>query len=95
MDESAQEKFLTPGAIALLQELAAELEQMDWNAESLKEMVRAACERHQLKPGKVAQPLRVAVTGGTVSPSIEDTLILLGQERAMKRLRAAIAAGGI
>ena len=95
MDESAREKFLTPEAIAILQELAAELEQMDWNAESLKEMVRAACERHQLKPGKVAQPLRVAVTGGTVSPSIEDTLILLGQERAMKRLRAAIAAGGI
>ena len=95
IDESAREKFLTPEAIAILQELAAELEQMDWNAESLKEMVRTACERHQIKPGKVAQPLRVAVTGGTVSPSIEDTLILLGQERAMKRLRAAIAAGGI
>ena len=90
MDESAREKFLTPEALAILQELADEMEQVDWDAESLASLLSAACERHQVKPGKVAQPLRVAVTGGTVSPSIEDTLVLLGKERAMQRLRIAI-----
>lgn len=91
MDESARDKFLTSEARAILQELAGEMEQVDWNAESLKSLVDAACERHQVKPGKVAQPLRVAVTGGTVSPSIEDTLVLLGRERALRRLQAAIS----
>ena len=91
MDESAKEKFLTPEARAILQELAGEMEQADWDAESLKNLVGAACERHQLKPGKVAQPLRVAVTGGTVSPSIEETLVLLGKERALRRLQASIS----
>ena len=67
------------------------MEQVDWNVESLKGLVDAACERHQVKPGKVAQPLRVAVTGGAVSPSIEDTLVLLGRERALRRLRSAIS----
>ena len=80
-----------PESRAILQELAGEMEQVDWNAESLKGLVDAACERHQVKPGKVAQPLRVAVTGGTVSPSIEDTLVLLGRERALQRLRSAIS----
>lgn len=91
MDESARDKILTSEARAILQELAGEMEQVDWNAESLKSLVDAACERHQVKPGKVAQPLRVAVTGGTVSPSIEDTLVLLGRERALRRLQAAIS----
>lgn len=91
MDESAREKFLTPEAVEILRELADAMAQADWSAESLKSLVDAACERHQVKPGKVAQPLRVAVTGGTVSPSIEDTLVLLGRERAMRRLRAAVS----
>ena len=90
-DESAREKFLTPESCSILQELANEMEQADWNIESLKGLVDAACERHQVKPGKVAQPLRVAVTGGTVSPSIEDTLVLLGRERTLQRLRSAIS----
>lgn len=91
MDEPAREKFLTPESCAILQELLDEFEQVDWTAESLKGLVDAACERHQIKPGKVAQPLRVAVTGGTVSPSIEDTLVLLGRDRALQRLRAAVS----
>lgn len=89
-DESARKKFLTPESCAILQELADEMEQVGWNTESLKGLVDAACERHQVKPGKVAQPLRVAVTGGTVSPSIEDTLVLLGRERVLQRLQSAI-----
>ncbi len=91
MDESAREKFLTPEALTILQELAGEMVQADWNAECLKNLVDTACERHQVRPNKIAQPLRVAVTGGTVSPSIEDTLVLLGRERTLQRLRNAIS----
>ena len=90
MDEAAREKFLTQESLAILRELADELDQADWSQESLKGVVDAACERHDLKPGKVAQPLRVALTGGTVSPSIEDTLVLLGRERAMQRLQGVL-----
>ena len=90
MDERAREKFLTPEALAILQELAPDLERVDWNAESLKGLVDAACERHGVKPGKVAQPLRVAVTGGAVSPSIEDTLVLLGRKRVLRCLQAVL-----
>ena len=91
IDAAAKEKFLTPEALGILQEMMVELEQIQWNTEFLKGLVEAACERHQLKPGKVAQPLRVAVTGGTVSPSIEDTLVLLGRERTLQRLRSAVS----
>lgn len=91
MDAAAKEKFLTPEALGVLREMMVELEQMQWNTESLKGFVEAACERHQLKPGQVAQPLRVAATGGTVSPSIEDTLALLGRERTLQRLRSAVS----
>ena len=91
MDEEAKKKFLTPDAIAILRELAIEMEQSEWCPESLKGLIEATCDRHQIKPGKVAQPLRVAVTGGAVSPSIEATLILLGRERALSRLRTVIS----
>ena len=90
MNESAREKFLTSESCTILRELTDEMEQADWTVESLKGLVDAACGHHQVKPGKVAQPLRVAVTGGTVSPAIEDTLVLLGRERTLQRLRAAI-----
>ena len=46
---------------------------------------------HSLALGKIAQPLRVAVTGGTVSPPIDATVALLGTERAMARLDATLA----
>ncbi len=91
MDEKAKEKFLTPDSLAILRELTEEIKRADWTAESLRRLVKATWERRGIKPGKVAQPLRVAVTGGTVSPSIEDTLVLLGRERALRRLRDAIS----
>lgn len=91
MDAAAKQKCLTPEALGILREMMVELEQIQWDTESLKGLVEAACERHQLKPGQVAQPLRVAATGGTVSPSIEDTLALLGRERTLQRLRSAVS----
>ncbi len=58
-----------------------------WMPESLEAAVSAFAKDHGLGMGKVAQPLRVALTGTTVSPGIGDTLALLGRERALVRLQ--------
>ena len=91
MDEKAQAKFLTTEAIPILQAFLKKMEDISWNTRDLKGFIHDLCDQHSLKPAKVAQPLRVALTGGTVSPSIEDTLHLLGRERVQQRLTAAIA----
>ena len=62
----------------------------DWTAESIEELLRGVCEETGLGLGKVAQPIRVAVSGGTVSPTIFDTLVILGRDRTLARIRRAI-----
>jgi glutamyl-tRNA synthetase len=52
--------------------------------------LQAFAEARGLGLGKVAQPLRVAVTGGTISPPIDATLALLGRERVLARLERAL-----
>ena len=81
MDEKAVAKHLTPEAKALLGELRGDLRGAgEWTAPALHAALQAFAEARQLGLGKVAQPLRVAVTGGTVSPPIDATLALLGRE---------------
>jgi glutamyl-tRNA synthetase len=53
--------------------------------------VEAVAEELNLKLGKVAQPLRVALVGQAASPSIGTTLVLVGRARALKRLDRALA----
>jgi glutamyl-tRNA synthetase len=91
MDEKAVGKHLTAEGKALLGELgAAFTAATDWSAPALHQMLQQFAEARSLGLGKVAQPLRVAVTGGTVSPPIDATLALLGQERVLARLEAAL-----
>ena len=66
----------------------------DWQAEAIHEVIIAKAEEMGLKLGKVAQPIRVAVTGGTVSPPIDITLQLLGRDITLERLQRAIEACG-
>jgi glutamyl-tRNA synthetase len=90
LDAKAVEKHLTPDARALLRELLARFEALaEWNAAALHGVLEALAKEKGLGLGKVAQPLRVAVTGGTVSPPIDATLALLGRPRSLARLRAA------
>jgi len=70
--------------------LAAET---DWAVGNLENRFRAYCEREGVGFGKVAQPLRVAVTGGTVSPPIFETLYLVGREKSLERIDHVLAAG--
>ncbi len=61
-----------------------------WDAESIHGVVTEAAEAFEVKMGKVAQPIRVAVSGGAVSPPIDATLELLGREESVARLSAAV-----
>jgi glutamyl-tRNA synthetase len=62
----------------------------DWNNENIKFAIEGVAEKFELKMGKIGQPLRVAVTGTGISPSIDDTLRLLGKEKSLSRLRKGI-----
>ncbi len=62
----------------------------DWRAEPIHEIVQGAADALELKLGKVAQPIRVAVSGGPVSPPIDVTLELLGRDKTIERLNRAI-----
>lgn len=89
MDAKAVEKHLTEMARVLLTELKASLVEMsDWSAEALRAQLDAVAGRQGVALGKLAQPLRVAVTGGTISPPIDVTLELIGRPRTLARLAA-------
>jgi glutamyl-tRNA synthetase len=76
----------------LLTSARARLETADWNdPESLKQAVLAAGEAHGLKLGKAQAPVRVAVTGRTVGLPLFESLQILGKERSLARIDAALA----
>ncbi|KAB7627208.1 glutamate--tRNA ligase [Alkalilimnicola sp. S0819] len=91
-DEKAARKNFKGEALTVLKSLrSAFAELAEWDGVKLHELVQLTAERLELKLGKVAQPLRVAVMGGPVSPSIDATLDLLGREKTLARLDRAIA----
>jgi glutamyl-tRNA synthetase len=93
LDPKAADKHLTPEACGLLRELTARFEALpEWNDASLHGALEAFAQEKGLGLGKVAQPLRVAVTGGTISPPIDQTLTLLGRERTLARLKRELSA---
>jgi glutamyl-tRNA synthetase len=61
----------------------------EWRAGSLEEIVRAFAEDEQIKLGKVAQPLRAALTGRSVSPGVFDVMETLGRDETLARLEDA------
>jgi glutamyl-tRNA synthetase len=90
-DAQAVAKYLTEEALPVLQTLYERLEKLTvWEQENLHREVVAVAEAMNLKLGKIAQPLRVALTGTSVSPPIDVTLYLLGREKTLKRLAQAI-----
>lgn len=88
-DDKAARKHLR-GAEAVLAALHDALEALEhWSAEDVHGAITGVAEENQLKMGKVAQPLRVAVSGGPISPPIDVTLELLGREATLRRLQRA------
>lgn len=93
LDPAAVSKHLRPEAAPVLRDLGAAFAALPpWTTENLGEVFTAVVEhQHGLKMGKAAQPLRVALVGGTASPGIFETLLLVGRERALERIAAAAA----
>ena len=90
-DEKAVKKNFTQGAEQVLARLHDEFAEVaDWQGEALHGIVVGLAEALGLGLGKVAQPLRVAVCGTSVSPAIDITLTLLGREKTLARIRRAI-----
>ncbi len=89
-EDRAVRKFLDPASCERLLLLGDLLESVSaWNAESIRETFERVLERFDIKLGKLAQPARVALTGGTVSPGIFEVCVVLGRERTLARLRRA------
>ena len=73
-----------------LQKVRARLTAADWNEEALEQAIRSVAEASGVGAGKIIHPLRVAVTGTGASPGMFDVLVLLGRERSLKRIDAAL-----
>jgi len=92
IDEKAVAKWLkVDGGKAVLEELRAGLAQMEtFEKDAIENLLKGAAEKRGLKLGKVAQPLRVAVTGSDASPPMHETLGIIGKERVMRRIDAML-----
>jgi glutamyl-tRNA synthetase len=91
LDPKAAEKHLTADARVLLGELRTRLAALeDWKAPAIHAVLEGLATEKSLGLGKIAQPLRVAVSGGTVSPPIDATLVLLTKKRALERIERAL-----
>jgi glutamyl-tRNA synthetase len=82
-------KQLTPEARKLLGDLAGELDGVSWEAAALEALVRGFAEKRKAKLGQVAQPLRAALTGSSISPGIFEVMAVLGPAEAIGRIRDA------
>ena len=88
----AAARHLSPEIAPALDELLTRLDALArWEPTSIEAAFQATIAAHRLKLGALAQPVRVAITGGTVSPGIYEVLDVLGRERSLARLRAARA----
>jgi glutamyl-tRNA synthetase len=90
-DEKAVRKHVTSDVVPLLGRLAAEFARLsDWTAPVIHGCINDLATAGGISLGKRAQPLRLAVCGGTVSPPIDATLAILGRAETLSRLGAAI-----
>ncbi|MEE9913667.1 MAG: glutamate--tRNA ligase [Deltaproteobacteria bacterium] len=90
-EEQAAQKFLVPEVAAHLKAMAAAIPVVpDFSKEGLEAFLKAFIEEKNIKFKVIAQPLRVALTGKTVSPGIDEVMVTLGRENVVKRINAAV-----
>jgi glutamyl-tRNA synthetase len=90
-DQEAIQKEFNATTPQVLQKLQEQLEALkDWDKENIHAVIANVAQECELKMGKVAQPLRIAVTGSTASPSIDLTLVLLGKDKTLERIQKAL-----
>ncbi len=90
-DEKSAKKHFKAASLPILQAILEKLSAItEWTADNLNSCIHTYSEESELKLGKIAPPIRVAVCGSANSPSIDITLELIGKERVIKRLEKAI-----
>ena len=90
-DEQAAQKFLVPDVAAYLQAIAAAIPAVqNFSKKGVEEFLLAFTQEHNIKFKVIAQPLRVALTGKTVSPGIDEVMVTLGKDRVGQRIEAAV-----
>jgi glutamyl-tRNA synthetase len=87
----AARKFLTPETLPALKALTPKLETLeDYTEQALEETFKAVMAETGLKLGKIAQPVRVALSGRSASPGIFEIIAIIGKEKTLRRLKKAI-----
>ncbi len=90
-NDKAKEKFLNEKSVELLKELKDGISSTtEFSKPEIENLFKSIVEKHGIKLGALAQPVRVAVTGGTESPGIYEVLEVLGKEKVLARLEKAI-----
>lgn len=90
-DDDAVKKHLRPVILEPLEDLCIRLKVLDdWESEAIQQIINDVSAEYDINMGKIAQPLRVAVTGTSMSPAIAMTLNLLGKQRTIARLEFAL-----
>jgi glutamyl-tRNA synthetase len=92
MDPRAWERVMTPEVAPVLAAGAGALRAVDdWNEEEIQRALEGVLSEHEAKPKALYQPIRVAITGGTVSPGIFESLAALGRDASLARIDATHA----
>ncbi|AWX14394.1 glutamate--tRNA ligase [Mergibacter septicus] len=90
-EENAAKKHLKEAALAPLSIVLAKLSALsEWQAEAIHQAIEQTATELEIGMGKIGMPLRVAVTGGGQSPSLDVTLAAIGRERSLARIEKAI-----
>jgi glutamyl-tRNA synthetase len=91
-EEKGDKKFLKPNVLELMEEIKGRLGKTDdFSQTGLESIFLGFLEEKQIKLGKIAQPLRVALTGKTASPGLFEVMEVLGKEKVLRRLTNAIS----
>jgi glutamyl-tRNA synthetase len=79
------------GSLAMAGSVLEPLSAAQWNPEHLLELLKGTAEQHSLKLGDLMQPIRVALTGSTVSEPVNELLAVVGRDESLRRLRDGAA----
>jgi len=91
-DPEAEKRFLIPENKDILEEVLNGIERLsDLSQENVDRLFKSIMESRKINMGQVAQPVRVALTGRTVSPGIFEVIDILGKDRVIRRLERAIS----
>jgi glutamyl-tRNA synthetase len=90
-ETEAAHKFLQLEEAAYLKEIAEKLSLLEnFNKGGIEDFLKAFAQDREIKLKVIAQPLRVALTGKTVSPGIDEVMVTLGKDRVIKRIQDAV-----